>query len=232
VDLKESSHPPLSRYRKLIGAYHKKSIRERLLICLAMLAVVYLALQNTVGRLIATEQYSLAQQENVQRKEQLSIEGQLLIFSESAITNSNAAYKDQLAYLEAKTAALETELKLINEGFLGSRQLLKVIESIAVNAQKVKLEQLYLLPKKEPEKELKRGSATKVLTNEETLGYEKHKVRLQLTGRYFELRDFIKHLEDSPWPLYWQSLNYQVLNYPEARMWLQVYTVSNIEAEL
>lgn len=229
MDLKESSSPPLSRYDKLVGAYHKKSIRERLLICLAILAVVYLGLQNTVGKIITAEKDSLVQQADVLQKEQLSIQGQLLIFSESAITNSNAAYKEQLVYLETKTTSLEAELKLINEGLLGSRQLLKVIESIAVNAKKVKLEQLYLFPKKEPEKA---SDGSKTLTTAETLGYEKHKVRLQLTGKYFELRDFLKKLEDSPWPLYWQSLDYQVLNYPQARMWLQVYTVSNVEAEL
>lgn len=229
MDLNPTS---LSRYDKLVKAYHKRNIRERLLICLAVLALVYLVLHNTVGRFIASKENSLSQQEAALQKEQLNIQGQLLIFSESAISNSNAAYKEQLAYLETKADSLEVELKLINEGFLGSRQLLKVIESIAVNAKEVKLEQLYLFPKKEPKKDLKTGAATKVLTKAETLGYEKHRVRLQLTGTYFELRDFLKHLEDSPWPLYWQSLDYQVLNYPQARMWLQVYTVSNVEAPL
>jgi len=63
----------------------------------------------------------------------------------------------------------------------------------------------------------------------ETAGVFKHAVVMQLSGGFFETKQFIEALEALPWRLYWDSLEYSVSQYPSAIITLQVYTLSTDE---
>jgi MSHA biogenesis protein MshJ len=56
-----------------------------------------------------------------------------------------------------------------------------------------------------------------------------HPVRLELTGNYFAIRDYLLALESLPVKYYWRSFKYQVETYPQARLILQVYTLGSRE---
>jgi len=58
-------------------------------------------------------------------------------------------------------------------------------------------------------------------------GVYQHRMELEFRGTYFNAIAFLGHLEKLPWHLYWDHLDYQVLNYPEARVLLRFYVLSN-----
>jgi MSHA biogenesis protein MshJ len=49
---------------------------------------------------------------------------------------------------------------------------------------------------------------------------------MEIRGGYLSTLRYLEELEDLPWRFFWKSLNYEVLEYPEARVVLTVETLS------
>lgn len=57
-----------------------------------------------------------------------------------------------------------------------------------------------------------------------------HGLSLTFSGRYFDVRDFLASLEKLTSQLYWRSMAYNVEEYPDARVTIEVYTLSTEKA--
>lgn len=57
----------------------------------------------------------------------------------------------------------------------------------------------------------------------------RHPIRLELIGSYAEIQAYLQRLERLPWQFYWQRLDYQVENYPLARVIIELYTLGATE---
>lgn len=55
--------------------------------------------------------------------------------------------------------------------------------------------------------------------------YYIHPVALTLTGRYFDIVNYLASLEALPIKYYWRSVDYRVLEYPTAEVKINVYTL-------
>lgn len=54
----------------------------------------------------------------------------------------------------------------------------------------------------------------------------RHTMTLTLQGDYFSTLNYLTALENLPWRIHWDSIDYKVTNYPQAETRLQVYTLS------
>src|SRR5690606_23336916 len=54
----------------------------------------------------------------------------------------------------------------------------------------------------------------------------RHGLRLQLKATYDGLVEYQQRLDSLPWRVYWQTLDYQVQQYPHADVLLELYTFS------
>ncbi len=53
---------------------------------------------------------------------------------------------------------------------------------------------------------------------------------MELEGGYMSTHRYLKALEDLPWRFFFESIDYEVINYPQARITLTVHSVSTQEA--
>lgn len=53
-----------------------------------------------------------------------------------------------------------------------------------------------------------------------------HHVELTLVGEYHAIRDYVERIQDLPYNYYWKTLNYQVEDYPRARVTITLYALS------
>lgn len=58
------------------------------------------------------------------------------------------------------------------------------------------------------------------------IGLYRHPVRLIFEGNYTDTLNYLKALESMPNRFYWNRFDYQVLEYPKARVSLNIYTLS------
>ncbi|NOX76997.1 MAG: hypothetical protein GXP17_10380 [Gammaproteobacteria bacterium] len=57
-------------------------------------------------------------------------------------------------------------------------------------------------------------------------GIFKHGVRVEFEGNFLATLRYLQALENMPWRFYWDSVDYQVLEYPVARVAITVHTLS------
>jgi len=53
-----------------------------------------------------------------------------------------------------------------------------------------------------------------------------HAATIKLSGSYQQLYDYLTELENTGWELFWDTLHYRVISYPNAEITLRVLTVS------
>ncbi|MBV8802166.1 MAG: hypothetical protein JO131_04250 [Gammaproteobacteria bacterium] len=54
-----------------------------------------------------------------------------------------------------------------------------------------------------------------------------HKLTIEFRANYFDTIAYLNRLEKLSWHLYWDSLDYKVIKYPEADVIIQLYVLSN-----
>lgn len=63
-------------------------------------------------------------------------------------------------------------------------------------------------------------------TPEQFLTLYKHGIKLILKGDYFKLRDYLVQLEQLEWQFFWQKFDYQLLEYPQGELHIEMYSLS------
>lgn len=56
-----------------------------------------------------------------------------------------------------------------------------------------------------------------------------HPVQLVVEGQYHDLRDYVEGIEALQYPFYWDTLRYEVEQFPDARLTIRVYALSTQE---
>ena len=60
----------------------------------------------------------------------------------------------------------------------------------------------------------------------------RHGTKLTFAGHYAGLQQLLERLEQLPWQLHWRTLDYQVKEYPQAELQLELETVSEYDSYL
>ena len=61
---------------------------------------------------------------------------------------------------------------------------------------------------------------------ESTINLYQHGIRLKLTGKYFQLRDYLTQLEAMPWKFFWKDFRYKIKEYPLGELEIELYSLS------
>jgi len=200
-------------------AFAVRSAREKWLIAVCGLVAVALLLQTwLLDPVLARDQQQssqLASLNSANGSKMMTIQ-QL----EAALSkNPDADVDKQLASLQQQSQELSMSLAELTSTLVSPTQMAQLLQSVLDRSSKLKLISLTSLPA-EP---MKTGQQQE----QETTTYYVHPVRLELTGSYFAIRDYLLALESLPVKYYWRSFNYTVEEYPQARLIVQVYTLGS-----
>lgn len=199
-------------------AFEQRSKREKWLIAGCGLVAVALLLQTwLVDPLLARYQQQsgqLAALSSANGGKVLTIQ-QL----EAALRKDPDADVDkQLASLQAQSQQLSMSLADLTSTLVSPTQMAQLLQSVLERSSKLKLISLTSLPAESMQSGQQEQNRTM---------YYVHPVRLELTGSYFAIRDYLLALENLPVKYYWRSFHYSVEDYPEARLIVQVYTLGS-----
>ncbi|WP_440876253.1 hypothetical protein [Thalassotalea sp. PLHSN55] len=65
-----------------------------------------------------------------------------------------------------------------------------------------------------------------VLDEDTSISLYRHGIKIKLKGSYFQLRDYLSQLEQLSWKFFWQGFNYQVQEYPNSELEIEIYSLS------
>lgn len=207
-------------FAKAKTKYQERNIRERLLILLALLALLYMALEASVGAWLTKQSKTAEQQLSQIRQEQIEVEAELAIFAASNLSRSNQEQETLIRHLQEKNLRLEEELGPLKQQVLSRAQFMHLLQRVAENDKGVDLLNLTELPRENEQAEQAQGGQkkSKVL--------DKYRLKLSLEGSYLSLAKFIGGLERSEWPIFWSSMDYRLVAYPKAAMELEIYSLA------
>jgi MSHA biogenesis protein MshJ len=160
--------------------------------------------------------YDPVMQEQTELRQQLiDMETQLAIQQQTAIQleirhahDPDLSTKNQLLELQAQFQRLQEQVQSLNKQFVPPALMAKALSDLLKQNSQLTLIKLETLPVKQQQ-----------------LIYQ-HGLVLHFSGSYLATLNYLKSLEAMPWNFIWDSIDYQVKDYPMAEITLRVHTLS------
>lgn len=212
--------------------YEAFSLRERALV---MAAIIVLMFMLWDAMMLSPEE--LQQMQIVAKMESLNQQTDALnlqIQEMSAVLRGGEAehINARVGELSSLLAGLEQKQKDLTVEFIQPVQMAGVLRDM-LSAENglvlTKLESLGaqpLFPREEEDQDGAGKSSVKKEVRSHQSEIFKHGMRIVFEGDYFKTLAYLRALEAMPWRLYWDNVEYQVIDYPKARVAITVHTLS------
>ncbi|HDM8155652.1 TPA: type II secretion system protein M [Vibrio harveyi] len=200
--------------------FDEMSGREKVLIALCGLVTVVMLLFTLVLEPKLNEVTSNDKQLRNLKQTNQQTEIEILRIQAQLKKDPNAEIDQAISQLLMESQHLSMQLSEIIEHLITPSQMTSLLESVLEQQSGIHLVSLQTLPA-EPITEDKEAS--------QYSGYYVHPVRMELTGDYFSIANYLTKLEGLPASYYWRSFSYNVEEYPKAKLVLEVYTLGSRE---
>lgn len=203
----------LKRYAERIDA---ATLRERVLIFLAMTAVLVFLGNAMLLEPLRVKQKRLLADIAVQQKELETIQQALARTVQSAAQDPNATNRTRLAAMREQLAQLNARVTQEQRRFTPPERMRGVLEEMLRRNKGLRLVDLKTLPVTPV------GAAAPGSTS----GVYRHGIEFTVSGRYGDLYEYLRALEELPTQLYWRRVELAVDEHPVLTLKLTAYTVS------
>jgi MSHA biogenesis protein MshJ len=209
----------LLRLRDWIEA---QTLRERIMALAGSIVVVVLLWHTFL--VSPLDSYRARSREEIRslEKQVHALKGETEKLAEKLATDPNEQSRIRKATREQELEKINDDLQHRVQNLIPPPQMALVLREILVRQQQLQLVELKTLPA-EP---VLTDSIEDSLLAEGAARVFRHAFEMEIRGDYLSTLRYLEELEDLPWRFFWKSLNYEVLEYPEARVVLTVETLS------
>lgn len=240
-----------ARWIVLRDAFDAKTLRERVIVAMVVLALIYAIFDFSLFASINKDKAVIDLRMDTVQLEMKKLSAQELVLARALTNDPTAAKRREIDRLQLRTAELDGDLQKLSVGLIAAEKLPEALHDVLQEMGSLRLQSMETLaptklrlntpaavePKAAVEKEKTEQDKTeqdKALaaldqppeTAAENVGVFKHAVVVSLEGQYFDVVRYIAALEKLPWKIYWEGLEYQVTHYPKASVTIKVYTLS------
>lgn len=207
---------------KLQTRIDEQSLRERVLLFLAIIAVLYMLWQSLLMGPLEAEQKQLLGRLDSVRKEITALEQQTQIILKRRTIDPDAENRRLLAQYQEQIQQLEKQISESIRGLIKPQQMARVLESVLTRETDLTLVGVKNL---QPELLVKPEDDQNDI-GMEGAGVYKHGLQLMFTGKYLSGLDYLRALEQLPWGFHWDGIEITMDEYPNARIVVTVHTLS------
>jgi MSHA biogenesis protein MshJ len=224
------------------------SPREQYMVLIAGIVVFFMVLFNFFlePNLVALKKQKT--QVNQLKSENKANQQSIVMFEQSLAIDPNLSIKKQLAQYEQKQLAVDADLLKLTSELIDPVQMRHALIDLLKLEKGVKLVSFEVLPVKPlllvETNDSREGTANSaelstnivstvasasdslVQKEQDSLGLYRHSIKLKLKGRYFNLRNYLLKLEAMEWTFFWQQFQYQLLQYPNSELEIEIYSLS------
>ena len=170
-----------------------------------------------------------------------SIQSSITILEEALLDDPNEAMKKQINAYEKKLKQVDSRLLLLTSKLIEPIQmryalldLLKVQKGVSL----VSFELLEVEPLMDKSTQANNNITSSnnspkpstIIDNNvkplSDINLYRHGIRIKLTGKYFQLRDYLIQLESMSWKFFWQEFQYSIKEYPLGEVEIEMYSLS------
>jgi len=211
-----------ARLQRLTERFDALSLRERGLVSLAVLALVYLLWDGLLMSPEYLRQQQLVSEMYAINQQMETLAGELQTLTAGLKADKAAPQRRALAALRQELASLAERQRALTVEFILPAQMAGVLRDLLATEKSltlVALKSLGASPLFPP-------PAAEDASEAAPPPIYKHGVRITFEGDYFATLRYLQALEGMPWRLYWDGLDYQVIDYPKARVSVTLHTLS------
>lgn len=198
-----------------VDFYLSKSPRERIFISIISSAFIYLTIMIFIHDAIDTsvaqkikQKISLSNELN-----QFRVEGKTIQDLDTRITKDDL--EKNIQAIDAEYSKAFNDIINFSQTTLSPEKMVIILESILKTQPNI---QLTGLENRAPEVIYQEDS--------EQPSIFKHPFTLKIRANYLDLLSYLRKIEDSPYPIFWESIKIDVSEYPNALNEISVYTFS------
>ncbi|SNY58258.1 MSHA biogenesis protein MshJ [Arsukibacterium tuosuense] len=211
----------MANWQQLNQRYQALQLREKRLIFFGSVVLVFWLLLMYLLEPAWQQQQQLTGQQQKFRLQQQQVRQQLELLQLQLAVDIEQPFRDEINRLTLQQTELTSQRQQQSSLFIGADQMLALLREILGKSQQLKL------------KSLSTSAAVPVvlagqLVDEAPLLYQ-HKTTLVVSGAYQNVQQLLSELEQLPWLVQWQQLDYQVTEYPLADISIEFITVSENE---
>lgn len=210
--------------------YLEMTSREQLLVLITGLVAVffiisYVFIDEKSAKIIKFDKQSRSMQSSLR-----TLDFSINEYQRALTENPNEDVVKQIEQLEDKLSKLDKQLVLLTTDIISPTEmraaLLKLLKlEPGVSLQSFELlgaEPLLKIKKNQPNTEVKKTSSSA-----EPLGVNlyKHGIKIKLSGKYFQLRNYLRQLEQLSWKFFWQDFTFEVKEYPTSEVEVIIYSL-------
>lgn len=225
------------RWEKLQEAIDGRVMRERVLLFLTVLAVVFMIWNFLFQLPIDNERKKIQSELDLISAERKTTETQITSLSMAAANSPAVTKRKEIMQLKQQVDEVEKKLAAMSQGLISADQLPLMLETMLKKIGELELASIQTLAATElqllkPKEATGTSSVEGQTTELQDTGVYKHTVVVRILGGYFELVELLSSLESLNWKFYWEALDYRVEDYPEGEIELRVFTLSSEEGLL
>jgi len=211
----------IQRWEKLSEQVEALTLRERgILLGAIIVSVVFIWGQFIFAPLQDRDKaasrnlISLTQQQANFAQQQLLLERRLK-------DDPNKELRVQRTELEVQLAKMKSEIERQLSDLIAPEKMADVLRSMLqqqANLKLISLKNMPVAPFDPPSEKVENDS-------KEEAGLYRHSMELVMDGEYFDVLEYIKRLESLK-GFSWETMNYEVIDYPKARVTIKISTLS------
>ncbi len=202
-------------WQQLADKFEALSKREKWLITLCGTVGIFFIILTLLIDPVVNNLNAKQRQLRTTTLDSQQLQGQILTITAQLKKDPNKDLNLEYDRLLEESMVLSEELASKVDGLVTPDKMAELLEQVLVSGNKLTLQSLSSLPA-EP---IQSAEASTVS------GYYVHPVKIELTGRYFDVIEYLTALESLPVKYYWRSFSYNVEEYPQAKLAFEVYTI-------
>jgi MSHA biogenesis protein MshJ len=207
-----------ARWRQLADRLDSLSLRERALVFAAALAVLFGLWFNFFA--VPMERQGEAMDRRAEalqaQLEQLNQRSRLV--AEQLARDPDRALEQEKARLQGRLTSVDEALRERTGAYVGPDQMARLLQQLLADRRGLNLLRAENVA---PERVTLEGEA-----DEAMIPIYRHGVVLEFEGRFGEIVDYLNAVQDLPWRFLWKRLEYEVTDFPKARVRLTLETLS------
>jgi MSHA biogenesis protein MshJ len=170
----------------------------------------------------------LKQQNRNSLQQMVGLQQQIDEVQQALTVDPDQQLQQQINQMLTEEQQLLSQLRGMTGQYISGEQMVLLLQDVLNQQQNIRLVALENLPAKAVSLP---GMGSDEAAAEKPLLY-RHGTKLTFSGPYADLQQLLQRLEQLPWQLHWRTLDYQVKDYPQAQLQLELETVSEYDSYL
>lgn len=212
------------RLKQLMDRIDALALRERGLLFVGLLAILYVVAANLVFVPMNAEKTRLEAQLKGKHNEIQALESQITALATGDTPGAGSEKKEKLTALQERLRVLDETLGKVTSGLVSPKEMTRLVEQVLLKSKRLEIVKLESLP---PAPLVGEGGG-QTGTSPAGMVY-KHGMRIELKGSYLDILNYLRALEGLPWKVFWGQATLQTEKYPVSHITLLIYTLSTRE---